>query len=50
MTDDTNAKTPGKLSLLLEGLDVPRPPSILWASLLVLSSAIGLGIFSRRYE
>ena len=34
----------------LEGLDVPRPPSILWASLLVLSWAVGLGIFSRRYE
>jgi hypothetical protein len=34
----------------LEGLDVPRPPSILWASLLVMSWAVGLGIFSRRYE
>jgi len=34
----------------LEGLDIPRPPSILWASLLVMSWAVGLGIFSRRYE
>lgn len=35
----------------LEGLvDVGRPPSILWAFLLVLSWAVGLGIFSRRYE
>jgi len=34
----------------LEGFDVPRPPSILWASLLVMSWAVGLGIFSRRYE
>ena len=34
----------------LEGLDVPRPPSILWASLLILSWAVGLGIFQRRYE
>ena len=34
----------------LEGLDVPRPPSILWAFLLVMSWAVGLGIFSRRYE
>jgi hypothetical protein len=35
---------------LLEGMDVPRPPSILWASLLVMSWAAGLGIFARRYE
>ncbi len=35
---------------LLEGMDVPRPPSILWASLLVLSWAAGLGLFARRYE
>ena len=34
----------------LEGLDVPRPPSILWASLLVISWAVGLGLFARRYE
>ncbi|HEY4230804.1 MAG TPA: hypothetical protein VGO79_11570 [Thermoanaerobaculia bacterium] len=35
---------------LLEGMDVPRPPSILWASLLVMSWAVGLGIFQRRYQ
>ncbi|HEY2798923.1 MAG TPA: hypothetical protein VGK26_13620 [Thermoanaerobaculia bacterium] len=35
---------------LLEGMDVARPPSILWASLLVMSWAVGLGIFHRRYE
>ncbi|HEY1252381.1 MAG TPA: hypothetical protein VGH97_14460 [Thermoanaerobaculia bacterium] len=35
---------------LLEGVDVPRPPSILWASLLVMSWAVGLGIFHRRYQ
>ena len=34
----------------LEGLDVPRPPSILWASLLVISWAVGLGLFAQRYE
>ena len=34
----------------LEGMDVPRPPSILWASLLVMSWAVGLGIFQKRYE
>ena len=34
----------------LEGLDAPRPPSIMWAALLVMSWAVGLGIFSRRYE
>jgi hypothetical protein len=31
-------------------MDVPRPPSILWASLLVMSWAAGLGIFQRRYQ
>jgi hypothetical protein len=34
----------------LEGLDVRRPPSILWASLLVISWSVGLAIASRRYE
>ncbi len=34
----------------LEDLDVPRPPSILWALLLVMSWAVGLGVASRRYE
>ena len=34
----------------LEGLDVRRPPSILWASLLVVSWSVGLAIASRRYE
>lgn len=35
---------------LLEAFDVPRPPSVLWASLLVLSWSVGLAISSRRYE
>ena len=34
----------------LEGLGVPRPPSILWASLLVMSWSVGLAISARRYE
>ena len=34
----------------LEGLDVRRPPSILWASLLVISWSVGLAIASGRYE
>lgn len=35
----------------LEGPDVHRrPPSILWASLLVISWSVGLAIASRRYE
>jgi len=35
---------------LLEGLGIPRPPSIFWASLLVISWSVGLAIRSARYE
>jgi hypothetical protein len=34
----------------LEGLGLRRPPSILWASLLVISWSVGLAISARRYE
>jgi hypothetical protein len=34
----------------LEGLGVPRPPSVLWASLLVISWAASLAISVGRYE
>lgn len=34
----------------LEGLGVSRPPSILWASLLVISWSVGLAIRSAHYE
>lgn len=35
---------------LLEGMGVARPPSILWASLLVMSWSVGLAVSSRRYS
>jgi hypothetical protein len=34
---------------LLESFDVPRPPSVLWAALLVMSWSVGLAVASRRY-
>jgi hypothetical protein len=34
----------------LEGLGLRRPPSILWASLLVISWSVGLAISARSYE
>jgi hypothetical protein len=34
----------------LEGLGLPRARAILWCALLVISWAIGIGIFSRRYD
>lgn len=34
---------------LLEAFDVPRPPSVFWAALLVISWSVGLAISSRRY-
>jgi membrane associated rhomboid family serine protease len=34
----------------LEGLGVPRPPSVLWASLLVISWTASLAISAGRYE
>ena len=35
---------------VLEGIGLPRAPAIAWCSVLVISWAVGLGIFSRRYE
>jgi hypothetical protein len=34
----------------LEGLGLPRVPAVAWCSLLVISWALGLAIFSKRYE
>ncbi len=34
----------------IEGLGANRPPSILWASLLVISWSVGLTISARRYQ
>ena|SRR5262245_15348336 len=34
----------------LEGLGVPRPPSVIWASLLVISWTVCIAISARRYE
>jgi len=34
----------------LEGLGVSRPPSILWASLLVIAWTVSLAVSARRYE
>jgi hypothetical protein len=35
---------------VLEGIGLPRAPAVAWCAVLVISWAVGLGIFSKRYE